>query len=119
MVQLQRATEQSHPLIDKVAVTEVQVVGARPPRITVQWRLSDQPQTRWIEAFGQSIDEAGGFGPHVPTAYGQPMVMRDATIVWCMFEADAQRAATFVDRVVNRTNSRLVGSGDQNPESVA
>jgi hypothetical protein len=106
MVQVQRAVEVASPPAPTVDVVKVEVVGKRFHRITLEWRLSHQPPPEWIEAFGRTVVDAEGFLWHVPSAYGQPMVMNDATIVWCMFEKDAQTAASFVDRAVAGTNSR-------------
>jgi hypothetical protein len=107
MVQVQRAGEAAPPPAPTVVVVEVGVVGKRFHRITLEWRLSHQPPPEWIEAFSRTVVDAEGFLWHVPSAYGQPMVMNDATIVWCMFEKDAQTAASFVDRAVAGANSRF------------
>src|ERR1700728_923117 len=106
MVQVQRTVEVAPPPAPTVVVVHVEVVAKRFHRITVEWGLNDQPPPEWIEAFGRAVVDGGGFLWHVPSAYGQPMVMSDATIVWCMFEKDAQMAASFVDRAVAGTNSR-------------
>jgi hypothetical protein len=109
MVQVQRTLEpeDSPAPAQTVVVVSVEVVGKRFHRITVEWGLDHQPLPEWTEAFGRAVVDAEGFLWHVPSAYGQPMVMNDATIVWCMFEKDAQMAASFVDRAVARANAEL------------
>jgi hypothetical protein len=109
MVHIQGNPEESLGPAASVAVANIEVVGKRFHRITLGWRLSHQPPPEWIEAFGRTVADAEGFLWHVPSAYGQPMVMNDATIVWCMFEKDAPTAATFVDRAVTRANSQVDG----------
>jgi hypothetical protein len=116
MVQVQRTLENPPPPAPTVVVAKVEVVGKRFHRITVEWSLNHRPLADWIEAFGRAVVDGEGFLWHVPSAYGQPMVMNDATIVWCMFEKDAPAAASFVDRAVARANSQLVGSIHPDPE---
>ena len=106
MVQVQRAVEVASPPAPTVDVVKVEVVGKRFHRITLEWETEPSASPEWIEAFGRTVLDAEGFLWHVPSAYGQPMVMNDATIVWCMFEKDARTAASFVDRAVAGTNLR-------------
>jgi hypothetical protein len=42
----------------------------------------------------------------VPSAYGQPMVMHDKTIVWAMFEADGKGPASLIGRAVDGANAQ-------------
>jgi len=107
MVQLQRTVEDSIPPPQGVVVVKAEVVDKRFHRVTVEWSLNGQPVPEWIEAFNRAVLAAGGFHRHVPSAYGRPMVMHDKTIVWAMFEADVQKAASFVDQAVARTNSQF------------
>jgi hypothetical protein len=104
MVQLQpRVGEQ--PKVKKVVLLETEVVGKRFHRLTLEWKLSGQPAEEWIRAFNRSVTSDEGFHWHVPSAYGQPMVMQDATIVWALWESDAVAAASFVEHAVKRTNA--------------
>ena len=89
------------------ALIRVEVVGKRFHRITVEWTLNDWPSPCWIEAFKDAVRDLGELHLHVPSAYGQPMVMHDKTIVWAMFEADVQAAAALVDVAVVRANARF------------
>jgi hypothetical protein len=116
MVQVQRKPKDPLRPARTVVVANVEVVGKRFHRITLEWSLSHQPPPEWIEAFGRTVVDGEGFLWHVPSAYGPPMVMNDATIVWRMFERDAQMAASFVDRAVARANSHLNGLIDQDAE---
>jgi hypothetical protein len=106
MAQLRATGDGSYAAI---VVRNIQVVGKRFHRVTIEWTLSGQPVSGWIEAFDSALGSAGGFRSHVPSAYGRPMVMRDKTIVWAMFEADAQMAVSLVKRAVSHANAQFDG----------
>ena len=106
MVQLQEDVGNPIPSAQKMVLMKVEVVAKRFHRITVEWTLNDWPSPCWIEAFKGAVHDLGDVRLHVPSAYGQPMVMHDKTIVWAMFEADGQAAASLVDLAVDGANAQ-------------
>ena len=108
MVQLQEAVgSETIPRVQRIEVAKFEVVNKRFHRVTLQWNLNCPPTPEWVAAFGSAVVAGEGFLWHVPSAYGQPMVMHDQTIVWAMFETEATRAAKFVTRSIARANSQF------------
>jgi hypothetical protein len=106
MVQIQVSADEC-PKVERVVLVETEVVGKRFHRLTLEWKLNGQPVEGWIRVFNHSVTSGEGFHWHVPSAYGQPMVMQDATIVWALWERDAAAAAAFVEQAVEGANTEF------------
>jgi hypothetical protein len=101
-----KATATSHLLpIRYVSVLDMRVVRVRPHRFTLEWVLDEQPTSGWIDRFQSAIVAMVGPDRPVSRAYGLPIVLQEAKILWAVGDGDVPSAIPFVEMSVAHANA--------------
>jgi hypothetical protein len=101
-----KATTTSHLVpIRYVSVLDMRIVRVRPRRFTLEWVLDEQPTSAWIDRFQSAIVAMVGPDRPVSRAYGLPIVLQEARILWAVGDADVSSAIPFVEMSVAHANA--------------
>jgi hypothetical protein len=88
-----------------VSVRDMRIVRVRPHRFTLEWVLDEQPTSGWIDRFQSAIEAMVGPERPVSRAYGLPIVLQEAKILWAVGDADVSSAIPFVEMSVAHANA--------------
>jgi len=101
-----KATATSHLVpIRYVSVRDMRIVRVRPHRFTLDWVLDEQPTSGWVDRFQSAIEAMVGPERPVSGAYGLPIVLQEAKILWAVADADVASAIPFVEMSVAHANA--------------
>jgi hypothetical protein len=101
-----KATTTSHLVpIRYVSVRDMRIVRVRPHRLTLEWVLDEQPTSGWIDRFQSAIEAMVGPERRGSRAYGLPIVLEEAKILWAVGDADVASAIPFVEMSVAHANA--------------
>ncbi len=88
-----------------VTVRDMRIVRVRPHRFTLEWVLDEQPTSGWVDRFQSAIEAMVGQERPVSRAYGLPIVLQEAKILWAVGDADVPSAIPFVEMSVAHANA--------------
>jgi hypothetical protein len=94
----------------EVTVVNITLADLQVHRVTIEWFLDRQPDAEWIEAFDDTVLNKRVMRAFVPSAYGRPMVMHDATIVWAVRIGDVRCSLALVEKSVVYANAGVRGT---------